>query len=169
MPASTPLGAARWSLALAFGMLACGGDSTDATDGFILVITTTTGAALDADGYAVSVDEAAQEIEINDELSINGVTPGSHSVALSGVAANCTLDGTNPRIVTVDPGTPTEVDFNVSCAPPLTGRLVFETLRTGDFEVFSMNPDGTDAVNLSETPPPTSSPTGRPMEAGSPS
>jgi len=142
----------RWPLALAFGLLACGDDSTEPTDGFIHVITTTTGAALDPDGYTVSVDGASQEIGINDELGINGVTPGSHSVMLSGVAAGCTLDGANPRVVTVDPGTPTEVDFNVSCAPPLTGRLAFETARTGDFEVFSMNPDGTDVVNLSQNP-----------------
>jgi Tol biopolymer transport system component len=143
----------RWPLALALGLLACGDDgSTEPTDGFIDVIVTTTGAALDPDGYTVFVDEAGQAIGINDEMSVNGVTPGDHTVRLDDVADNCTVAGDNPRTITVAPGTPTEVDFNVSCAPALTGRLAFESARTGDFEVFSMNPDGTDVVNLTQNP-----------------
>src|SRR5882762_7036957 len=36
--------------------------------------------------------------------------------------------------------------------PPSNGRIAFESTRTGNDEIFSMNPDGTDPVNLSNNP-----------------
>jgi dipeptidyl aminopeptidase/acylaminoacyl peptidase len=140
----------RFSCALFLGLLACGDESTEPTDGFIDVIVTTTGSALDPDGYTVLVDGAGQELDATDELTVSGVAPGAHTVELRGLADNCTLDGANPRNVTVDSGAPTEVDFDVSCAAPLTGRIAFESNRTGNLEVFSMNPDGSDVVNLTQ-------------------
>jgi Tol biopolymer transport system component len=157
MPATNPrAGAGLWPLALALGLASCGDDGgTEPATGSIEVTATTTGSSQDPDGYTVSVDGgAAQALGINGTLTVSEVTAGDRSVALGGVAANCTVAGANPRTVTVSAGATAELTFAVTCVelPQLTGRIAFETSRTGDFEVFSMNADGTDVINLSENP-----------------
>jgi Tol biopolymer transport system component len=137
-----------WAMGVAF--TGCGKDeSTGPTTGSIAVITTTTGNNLDPDGYTVSVDGgASQAIGINETQTISEVSGGSHSVELGGVAANCTVEGPHPRTVSVAGGAKSQVGFLVRCFTPPPGTIAFETNRTGDFEVFKMNADGTNPVNL---------------------
>jgi len=145
-----------WLPALAFAVAACGGDngSTEPSTGSIEVTTTTVGTELDPDGFTVAVDGGTgQAIAADGSLTLDGLDPGSHSVALGGVADNCVVGGDNPRAVTVAGGETATAAFTVTCAPPpppLAGRIAFETDRTGDFEVFAMLADGTDLVNLSQ-------------------
>src|SRR5207245_2531591 len=55
-----------------------------------------------------------------------------HSVALSGVAANCSVAEANPQTVTVPAGGTVSTTFNISCtAPPTTGNLTVSTTTTG--------------------------------------
>ncbi len=98
-------------------------------DGSLTVTTSTTGSDLDPDGYTVTVDggAASQPIATNGSVSFTGPA-GDHQVALSGVAANCTVGGANPRMVSVPAGGTATTTFSVSCAgapppPPPAGRV----------------------------------------------
>ena len=47
---------------------------------------------------------------------LDSLSEGSHSVLLSGLAENCRVEGTNPRVVAVRPDGQAHVSFDVSCA-----------------------------------------------------
>src|SRR6266581_1206173 len=127
--AQTRLGMARrsrrnpWKRALALCacaaslLLVAACDETNApTVGTVRVSVTTTGGDVDLDGYTVMVDGASpQTVPVNETVVISSVPSGAHAVALSDVAANCTVAGQNPRPVTVTGGETVEVGFVVSC------------------------------------------------------
>src|SRR5205807_1480788 len=109
--------------------------------GNLTVSTSTSGSNLDPDGYTVTVDGgASQAIGTNGSVTFTGHPAGDHSVALSGVAANCTVSGANPRTVTVPSGGTVSTTFSVSCAPTGggTGSLTVTTSTTGS----NLDPDG---------------------------
>src|SRR5207245_1691065 len=57
---------------------------------------------------------------------------GVYPVALSNVAATCTVSGSNPRTVTVPAGGTGSTTFSVSCTtPPTTGNLTVSNSTTG--------------------------------------
>jgi len=108
--------------------------------GAIAVTTITTGSPVDPDGYTVAVDNGpSQHIAPTGAVTFTGLAVGNHTVTLSGVAANCSVNGT----VTVNLpllGTVT-VTFTVTCAPsapPSTGDLTVTTSTTGS----NVDPDG---------------------------
>jgi hypothetical protein len=138
---------------LAAAAAGCGGDSTGpdggTTTGAIAVAVTTTGSIPDPDGYTVSLDGgAAEAIGVNENRTLTQMSTGDHTIALAGVAENCAVAGVNPRTVTVSAGGTAQAALAVTCDAPLTlsGTIAFETNRTGDFEIFSMNADGTGAT-----------------------
>jgi len=91
------------------------------TSGDLTVTTRTTGTNLPS-GYAVSVDGGPnQGIGINSSVAFTGLNAGGHSVALVGIAGNCTVSGVNPRTVNVSAGTTTQTDFAINCVPPPSG------------------------------------------------
>lgn len=128
-------------------------------EGTIYITDTTTGVDLDADGYAVTVDgNAAAAIAPNDSAWANGVASGTHSVALTGLAANCTVSGPNPQEITLSSGTTVPVTFAVSCAPTGSGSgtLTVITNTTGsnfDPDGYTLTLDGTasQAMGLADT------------------
>jgi hypothetical protein len=80
------------------------------------VNTATAGEDLDPNGYTVTVDgSSSQSIGINDQVSFSGLAAGDHQVELSGVASNCTVNGANPRTVTVNAGGTAQTTFGVTC------------------------------------------------------
>src|SRR5437867_4172011 len=82
----------------------------------------TTGADLDPDGYAIALDGGAgMAVAVNDTRMLSGLSAGSHRFLFSGLAANCTIGGTNPRDIEVGSRETTQVSFAVACAalPPL--------------------------------------------------
>src|SRR6266550_1583560 len=96
--------------------------------GDLTVTTSTTGLSLDPDGYVVTVDAGpSQAIATNGSVTFTALDAGDHSVALSGVAANCTLSSANPQTVTVPSGGTASTTFVLICAPvaPLATQLVF--------------------------------------------
>src|SRR2546422_1883676 len=99
-----------------------GADLTSAV-GSLIVSTSTTGTALDPDGYTVTVDGTqAQAIATNGSVTFDGLVAGPHAVQLSGVADNCTVSGTNPEIVSVPAGDAARTTFTVTCgAVRITG------------------------------------------------
>src|SRR3989454_1015434 len=106
--------------------------------GDLTVTTSTDGSSLDPDGYTVAVDGGAgRAIGINGRVTFTSLRAGSHSVALTDVAANCTVSGANPQTVTVPPGGSVTAPFSVSCTP-LPGDLTVTTSTGGS----SLDPDG---------------------------
>src|SRR6266566_5759379 len=112
-----------------------------ASKGSLFVATNTTGVDLDADGYTVTVDGAvSQPMATNGNVTFTGLATGSHAVAFSGVAGNCTLSGANPQTGTVSAGGTASLAFSLSCAPTGsgTGSLTVTTSTTGS----NLDPDG---------------------------
>ena len=97
--------------------------------GAVTVTTTTTGPAPDPDGYTVQVDAGTElPIPANGTLTLPELSPGAHSLLLTGVAANCTVDGDNPRAVEAVAGEPVAVAFAVAC---VVGTLSFTEMTSG--------------------------------------
>src|SRR5712691_883537 len=89
------------------------------TTGDLTVTTSTSGASPDPDGYTFAVDGgSSQAIGINASVTVNGLTAGSHTVALSGLAANCSVSGGTSQTVTVTAGQTVTATFTVSCPTP---------------------------------------------------
>jgi hypothetical protein len=106
--------------------------------GTLRITTSTTGADLDADGYAVALDGGtSQPIGTTATATLANVTPGTRLVRLSRLAGNCRVQGTNPRSVTVSGGATADVSFTITCTAT-TGSLIITTATTGS----SPDPDG---------------------------
>jgi Tol biopolymer transport system component len=117
------------------------------TTGDIQVTTSTTGANQDSDGYTLTVDaESSQDIGPNATLALTGLSAGTHTLALTGVATNCHIDGENPRAVEVVPGA-TPVTFGVSCLAA-DALIAFGSNAFRLQAIFVVNPDGTSLRNL---------------------
>lgn len=97
---------------------------TGSGSGSLTVTTSTTGSNLgsdgsnlDAAGYTVTIDgTSSQPITTNGGVTFTALA-GSHPVALSGMAANCTVSGTNPQTVSVPAGGAATTTFAVTCSP----------------------------------------------------
>jgi CubicO group peptidase (beta-lactamase class C family) len=99
-------------------------------EGNLRVVTTTTGPDLDPDGYLVTVVDSAwsQTVGINAEVTFSGLTPGDHDIELTGISANCSVTGANPRAVTVPEGRTGEATFAIVCEA-ITLQAVLGTIR----------------------------------------
>jgi Tol biopolymer transport system component len=121
--------------------LSCGGDggvTVPPTTGTLEITTATSGTERDPDGYAITIDDGtATPIGVNATLTREGVETGSHTVALTGVAANCGVAGGPSQNVTVAVGATARITFAVTCAAT-TGGITITTATTGS----SLDPDG---------------------------
>jgi Tol biopolymer transport system component len=126
--------------------------------GSIQVITATAGASLDFDGYTLALDgDAGQPIVVNGSLILSNVSPGDHSVGLTGVQSNCNIAEANPTPVTVTAGAQASANFTVTCEARI-GSIAFATLLAPG--LFLVNPDGTDPIKLVDGARPIWSPDG---------
>lgn len=120
----------------------CGGGADVAgprTDpGAIEIIAATSGPSPDADGYTVSIDgSGAHPLGVVDTLVLASVSPGTHVVALGGVASNCAVDKGHERTVQVEAGTSPRVTFEVLCE--LAATIIRVTVTTTG---LGPDPDG---------------------------
>ena len=108
---------------------ACSADlATSPTEGSIRIETTSNGSDIDRNGYAVAVDQRQPvTIGINDNLVVDNLRLGNHTVALSDLASNCTA-AANPQTTSVVGADTVTVAFEVTCEaltpPPGGGNLV---------------------------------------------
>jgi WD40-like Beta Propeller Repeat len=119
--------------------------------GSIKVTTTTSGPNPDPDGYSVAVDNgAAQPIATAGSVTVQNLSSGPHQVALSGLAANCTVASAT-QTVTVQSGATQEVTFAVTCTAVQTpsSRIAFSSVKNGNGAIMVVNPDGSDLIRLS--------------------
>jgi len=107
----------------------------------------TTGSNLDPDGYEVMLDGLrSQVVAVQGTVTFADVEEGNHGVELTGLAANCTAGGANPRTVTVTAAVTTTTTFDVTCAPAaLVGQIVWTRFTSG---IYSMNTDGSNPTLL---------------------
>jgi Tol biopolymer transport system component len=97
----------------------------------VQVTTATTGNDIDADGYTFSIDGGADRaIGADESVTVSSIDPGSHTVQLQGLAANCAVSGQNPVTVSVTAGATGQASFSVTCTA-LTGDLEVTTATTG--------------------------------------
>lgn len=107
--------------------------------GTIRVSVTTSGSPADPDGYVAKLDggDPGLPIEANGSVTFTGVAVGSHTVALTEVAADCAVTGGPTQSVTVAPGATSELGFEVTCALP-AGSIQVTIATTGS----SLDADG---------------------------
>ncbi len=92
--------------------LTCG-----ALTGSLEITTATSGPSPDLDGYIITLDgKDRRRLGGSGAAIFNGLTPGRHAVGLRDVAANCQIQGDNPRTVTVTAGASRTVAFTISCS-----------------------------------------------------
>ncbi len=111
-----------------------GGGLTEPTTGALQVATNTSGAVPDQDGYTLSVDDVESgAIGPAAQRTIADLESGAHRIALSGVSANCEVQGQNPRAVSVVAGQTVSETFAIVCTqpPPVTGGLSVTTATSG--------------------------------------
>jgi Tol biopolymer transport system component len=116
------------SVAFAVGCVATGVEVTAATVGI----------DVDPDGYTVSVNGAPPvAVPVNGTVSITRLTPGSHTVDLGGIVANCPVGGTASRTLTLNAGEVAQVGFALTCLSA-TGIVEVKSATTG----LDLDPDG---------------------------
>jgi PKD domain len=102
-----------------------------ALPGDLTVSTNTTGQSIPSSGYTVTLDGTTNRaIGTTDNTTFTGLTAGSHTVVLSGVASNCTVTNGTSRTVTVPAGGSTTASFSVTCTA-LPGSITVSTTTTG--------------------------------------
>jgi hypothetical protein len=123
---------------LSLGAAACESAFSVSSDGIIHVLVTTSGSGSDADGFLLTVDGGEARAVSGGSIALEGLAPGAHTVLLSGIAANCAVQGENPRSVEVGADGGASVSFTVTCESiPTDGfRIVVST--SGD----APDPDG---------------------------
>jgi Tol biopolymer transport system component len=128
---------------LLLGMLsACGGDSTaPPTTGTLEINVVTTGADIDADGYLLSIDGGVpQAITANGTLAVNS-PPGTHTLAISGVAFNCDVTSA-PTSAGIALGKTTQLGVAASCTPYLRNAIIYTTQVGCCGQIVVLRPDG---------------------------
>jgi Big-like domain-containing protein len=125
--------------------------------GTVQVTTTSTGSDVDPDGYVALLDGAQPGVAVpaSGSATFTDVAEGSHTIELSGVAANCTVSGGASTTTSVSAGATSDVSFSISCvsAPPSVGVLRVTTTTTGqdqdgDGYRFSVDGGATQAIGL---------------------
>jgi probable HAF family extracellular repeat protein len=95
--------------------LGCGTDTTASAPGSLAITTSTSGAEPDPDGYSVAAGGVESAIATNGTTELHNLEPGTHSIQLSGIAPNCSVDGENPRPVIISAGEQASTTFSVLC------------------------------------------------------
>ena len=125
--------------------------------GGLFASTHTTGVDVDPDGFTITVDGTMSRIiPANGNATYTLLNEGQHTVAVSGIAGNCTLSGTNPRTVTVPPGKTAPLELSTSCVPTQggTGTLTVTTTATGsnlDSDGYTVTLDGLSSFPIATT------------------
>ena len=120
----------RTALALSLCLLtasACG-NPEGPTTGAIRITAAITGPTVAAPAYQVSIDGGAPvPIQADSSMVIDTAAPGDHSIQLTGIASNCTVDGPNPVTVKVTSGATASVNFDVTCLANGAIRVIVST------------------------------------------
>jgi len=141
---------------LLIAVLSCGDDDegptgpsgpSGPTTGSILVSLVMSGPDRDADGCTVAVDSGStQQVNAGATAAFSGLSAGPHEVAIADVAANCWVEGSTSRSVIVVAGEVARDTFEVVC--DWRTRIAFSRRTSSGYDIYSMNPDGTEEIQL---------------------
>jgi TolB protein len=110
--------------------------------------TSTTGEQLDPDGYTLSLDGGDPEaVGIDDSRTWSDLSNGDHTVELGDIAANCWVDGANPRTVNLSAGESVTTTFSVKCFAPLSDEIAFEGEASGNLDIYVIDADGSGSAS----------------------
>jgi len=118
--------------------------------GSLEVTASTTGEDLDTDGYTLTLDSGeSAALAPDSSVTIADLEEGSYQAELSGLRGNCTVDGANPRSVTVTRGDTTSTTFAVVCLQ--IEKLAYVSYsEAGDTEIWTVDTDGENELNLTD-------------------
>jgi len=143
-------------------LLACGESVDPSTSGSIEVTASTTGGAIDPDGYLVTLSNPptalpSTRVPSNGSVVLTDLAPGDYSVVLDDIASNCTPDLGNAVSIPVPPRIRATAAFAVTCVAPLAHDLVFDAVLPGtqgavQTDIFRVNAGGSGLRNLTESP-----------------
>jgi len=137
----TPGGVARTTFEIA-----C---TAAAATGTITVVTATGGLHPDPDGYLLTLDGGpARSVGPTATVTLPDVPAGDHALEVSGLAANCALEGENPIPVTVGRDATVQIELQVSCLGSGTTTLLFASTRTGTSHLYTVQGDGSGLEDL---------------------
>ena len=115
--------------ATTLALAACSDHPTEPAVGQVRVTVSTTGPVTDPDGYTLTLDGTVTAVVgSNGEATFSDVTPGEHSVAVDGLAVNCSAAAVPP--VSVASGVIANVTVSVTCVE-LVGALRVVAPTTG--------------------------------------
>ena len=162
MRASTPHAGSWLAGALCLAVIsitACRiGPTNEFSTGVIEVAVSTTGADPDPDGYVATLEgDGNIPVPATGSAHFNGVADGDYTVALGGLASNCTADAVS-KPATVKDGATATVSFAVTCSaiPQPVGsiRVVTSTIGSNpdlDGYQFSIDNGPVQAIGTSST------------------
>jgi Tol biopolymer transport system component len=122
----------------------------NSTTGTLVVTSSSSGFFPDPDGYLITVDgESRGALDGSAQQTLDNVPVGVHQIGLSGLIANCRVQGQNPRPQEIVGGASVDVAFEVECAPP---AIAFRSTRSTPWmSIHLINPDGSGLVRLPST------------------
>ncbi|WP_166805037.1 DUF4185 domain-containing protein [Nitrosococcus wardiae] len=89
---------------------------TEGSSGILQVTASKTGHSIGLSSYTVTVDgQQSRSIGVNATITFSGLLEGDHTVALTGIASNCMVSGSNPRTVNVPADGTASTNFDISC------------------------------------------------------
>jgi hypothetical protein len=98
----------------------------------IAVTSLTSGDPIESDGYTVILDGGAGRVlGVNASILFCEIEAGAHTLMLSGINPDCTVNGENPRTVRTVAGMTAQSLFPVNCSVPGTGRILVHTFTYG--------------------------------------
>ncbi|HUR02358.1 MAG TPA: hypothetical protein VM347_07460 [Nonomuraea sp.] len=130
-------------LAVGLTLAACGdpGAPLEVSTG-ARITTTTTGLDIDPDGYRIAVDGTELQTTVpSNGILLTRLDPGSRTIALTGLAPNCTIDGPGSRTVAIAESEVAPVEFAVVCTAT-SGVIGVVISGSGVGAVFEATVDG---------------------------
>jgi len=127
--------------------------SCEAKTGSVKITTSTAGQNPDMNGYTIVIGNQEKDIDINETITISGINEGDYDTELKDIASNCSVEGNNPRQLTISYEDTSSTTFDIGCQSMGSGegKIVFYSDRTEDRQIFIMNPDGSNVTNLTES------------------
>src|SRR5438876_10576285 len=99
---------------LALLCVACDNATGPRSPGRLAVTTRTTGLGMAS--FMVAVDDARpRPVSPNDSISVDALSAGQHTVLLSQIPGNCTVQGPNPQVVVVADNATVRAAFQIQC------------------------------------------------------
>lgn len=124
------------------------GSDPQLQNGTIKATTQTSGDDVDSDGYNLIAGNQSKQIGASSTAYLSGLPEGTYQLELTEISSNCDTEDNNPKNVTVFAEDTTSVSFNIACLEQANNKIVFHSNRDGDYEIFTINPDGSQISQL---------------------